>query len=82
MAGNFENLKLCPKEFALGCFLNEKIGRDRFEIEAKTEVPEEIRIRNHGCGIRVTTYRTIKFSLNFRDIDDVIDVSVSQDQQL
>ena len=82
MAGNFENLKLCSKEFARGCFLDEKIGPDRFEIEAKTEVPEKIRIGNHGRGIRVTTYWTIKFSLNFLDIDDVIDVSVSQDQQL
>jgi len=81
MAGNFENLKLCPKEFALGCLLDEKIGPDRFEIEAKTEVPEKIRIRDHGRGIRVATYRTIKFSLNLCDIDDVIDVSVSQDQQ-
>ena len=81
MAGNFENLKLCPKEFALGCFLDEKIGPDRFESEAKTEVPEKIRIRDHGRGIRVTTYPTIKFSLNLRDIDDVIDVSMSQDQQ-
>ena len=80
MAGNFENLKICPEEFALGRFLDEKIGRDRFEIEAKSEVPEEIRIRHHGGGIRVTTYRAIKFSLNFRDIDDVIDVSVGQDQ--
>lgn len=81
MAGNFENLKICPEEFPLGCFLDEKIGRDRVEIETKPKVSEEIRIRDHGGGIRVTTYRAIKFSLNFRDIDDVIDVSVSQDQQ-
>ena len=81
MAGNFENLKVCPQEFALEYFLDKKIGRDRFEIEAKTEVPEEIRIRDHGRGIGVTTYRAIKFSLNFRDINDMIDVSVSQDQQ-
>jgi hypothetical protein len=82
MAGNFENLKICPEEFALGRFLDEKIGCDRLEIEAKPEVPEEIRIRDHGGGIRVTTYRAIKISLNFRDIDDVIDVPVGQDQQL
>ena len=81
MAGNFENLKFCPEKFALGRFLDEKIGRDRFEIEAKPEVPEEIRIRDHGRRNRVTTNRAIKFSLNFRDIDDMIDVSVSQDQQ-
>ena len=82
MAGNFQNLKICPEEFALGRFLDEKIGRDRFEIETKAEVPEEIRISDHRGGIRVTTYRAIKFSLNFRDIDDVIDVSVGQEQQL
>jgi hypothetical protein len=82
MARNFENLKICPEEFALGRFLDEKIGRDWFEVEAKPEVPEEIRIRDHGGGIRVTTYRAIKFSLNFCDIDDVIDVSVGEDQQL
>jgi hypothetical protein len=82
MAGDFENLKICPEELALGYFLDEKIRRDRFEIEAKPEVPVEIRIRDHGGGIRVTTYRAIKFSLNFRDIDDVIDVSMRQDQEL
>ena len=82
MAGNFENLKICPEEFALGRFLDEKIGRDRFEIEAKPEVSEKIRIRDHGGGIRVTTYRAIKFSLNLRDINDMIDVSVGQDEQL
>jgi hypothetical protein len=82
MAGNFQNLKICPEEFALGRFLDEKIGRDRFEVEAKPEVPEEIRISDHGGGIRMTTYRAIKISLNFGDIDDVIDVSVGEDQQL
>jgi hypothetical protein len=30
----------------------------------------------------VTTYRAIKFSLNFRHIDDVVNVSVGQDQHL
>lgn len=82
MSRNLENLKFGPEEFPLCRFLNEKIWPDRFEVEAKSEVPEKIRIRDHGGGIRVTTYRAIKFSLNFRDIDDVIDVSVGQDQQL
>jgi len=82
MAGNFQDLKICPEEFALGRFLDEKIGRDRFEVEAKPEVPEEIRISDHGGGIRMTTYRAIKISLHFGDIDDVIDVSVGEDQQL
>jgi hypothetical protein len=82
MAGNFQNLKICREEFALGRFLDEKIGRDRFEVEAKPEVPEEIRISDHGGGIRMTTYRAIKISLNFGDIDDVIDVSVGEDEQL
>jgi hypothetical protein len=82
MAGNLENLKIRPEEFAPGSFLDEKIGCDRFEIETKAEVPEEIRISDHRGGIRVTTYRAIKVSLNFRDIDDMIDVSVGQDQQL
>ncbi len=76
MAGNFENLKFCPEKFALGRFLDEKIRRDRFEIEAKPEVPEKIRIGDHRGGIGVTTYRAIKFSLNSCDIDNVIDVAV------
>ena len=82
MAGNFENLKICSQKLPFGRFHDEKIRRDRFEVEAKSEVPEEIRIRNHGTRIRVATYRAIKFSLYFRDINDVIDVSVGQDQQL
>ena len=80
MTRDFENLKFCPEEFAFGRFFDEKIGLDRFEVEAKPEVPEEIRIRDHRGGIRVTTYWAIKISLNLRDIDDVIDVSVGQDQ--
>ena len=82
MAGNFENLKFGPSEFPISHFLYKKIRPDRFEVEPKTEVSEKIRIRDHRGGIRVTTYRAIKFSLNFRDMDDVIDVSVSQNQQL
>ena len=82
MARDFENLKICPEEFALDRFLDEKIRGDRFEVETKTEVPEEIRIRDHGGGIRVTTYRAIKILLNFRNVDDMIDVSVGQDEQL
>ena len=82
MAGNFENLKFCPEKFALGRFLDEKIGRDRFEIEAKPEVPEKIRVGDHGRCLRVATYWTMKISLNFSDIADVIDVSVGQDEQL
>jgi hypothetical protein len=81
MARDFENLKCGPDEFSLSRFVYKKIGRDRFEIEAKPEVTEEIRIGDHGGGIRVTTYRAIKFSLNFSDVDDVIDMSVGQDQQ-
>ena len=82
MARDFENLKLCPEEFAFRGFLDEKIGRNRFQVEAKPDVPEEIRIRDHRRGVRVATYWTIKVLLNFRDIDNVIDVSVGQDQQL
>ena len=82
MAGNFENLKFSPSEFRLSHFLYKKIRPDRFEVEPKTEVSEKIRIRDHWGGIRVTTYRAIKFSLNFRHIDDVVNVSVGQDQQL
>ena len=82
MAGDFENLESGSQEFPLRRFLYKKIRPDRFKIETKPELSEEIWIRDHGAGIRVTTYWAIKFSLNFRDINDVIDVSVGQDQQL
>jgi hypothetical protein len=82
MAGDFENLESGSQEFPLRRFLYKKIRPDRFKIETKPEVSEEIWVRDHGGGIRVTTYRAIKFSLNFRDIDDMIDVSVGQNQQL
>ena len=55
-------------------FLNEKMGVTGSRSKPKPKFRKKLESEIMG-GIRVTTYRAIKFSLNFRDIDDVIDVS-------
>ena len=81
MTWDLKHLEFHSQKIALSRFLDEKIGRNWFDFKAKAEVPEKIRIRNHRCGIRVATDRAVKFSLNFRNVADVIDVPVGEKQQ-
>src|SRR5439155_19669954 len=81
MTRDLEHLKFHSQKIALARFLDKKIGRNWFDFKAEAEVPEEIRVRNHRRGIRVTTDWAVKFSLNVRNIANVIDVPVSEEQQ-
>ena len=81
MTWNLKHLEFHSQKIALARFLDEKIGLNWFDFKAEAEVPEKIRIRNHRCGIRVATDRAVKFSLNFRNVADVIDVPVGEKQQ-
>ena len=80
MTWDVEYLKFHSQKIALARFLDKKIGRNWFDFKAEAEVPEEIRVRNHWRGIRVTTDRAVKFSLNLRNVADVIDVPVGKEQ--
>src|SRR5437870_9873177 len=81
MTRDLEHLKFHSQKIALARFLDKKIGLNRFDFKAEAEVPKKIRVRNHRRGIRVTTDWAVKFSLNFRNIANVIDVPVSEEQQ-
>src|SRR5205807_4363178 len=76
MAWDLEHLKLNSQKIALTRLLDKKIRRNRFDFKAKAEVPKKIRIRDHWCGIRVAANWAIKSLLNFRNVPDVINVSV------
>jgi len=81
MPWDVEHLKFNSKQIALIGLLDKKIRLNRFDFKAEAEVAKKVRVRNHRCGIRVATDRAVKFSLNFRNVADVINVSVGKDQQ-
>ena len=81
MPWDLEHLKFNSKQIALIGLLDKKIRLNRFDFKAEAELAEKIRVRNHRCGIRVATDRAVKSSLNFRNVADVINVSVGEEQQ-
>ena len=81
MARHFQNLKLGTEKTSICCFFDEKIWLDWFYSEREPKVPKEIAIRDHGRGERVTSDLGVKLAFNPRNILDVIDVTVCQQQQ-
>ena len=63
------------------CFFNEKIWFDWFDFERESEVAEEIAIRNHRRGERVTSDLGVKLAFNPGNVLYVIDVPVCQQQK-
>ena len=80
MTWDLKHLKFSSQEIALRRFLDKKIGRNRFDFKAEAEVAEKIRVRNHRHSIRVATDRAVKSSLYFRNVADMIDVPVGEEQ--
>ena len=81
MTWDLEHLKFNSQKIALPRLLDKEIWRNRFDFKAEAEVAKKIRVRNHRCGIRVATDRAVKSSLNFRNVADVINVSVGEEQE-
>jgi len=81
MTWDLEHLKFNSQKIALIRLLDKKIWRNRFDFKAEAEVAKKIRLGNHGCGIRVATNRAVKSPFNFRNVSDVINVSVGEEQQ-
>ena len=82
MSWNFEYTKSLAQKFAVAGFLDQKIGRNRFNFKAEAEVAEEFRVGDHRLSIKMTPDGTGKPPLNFCDVADMIDVAVGQDQEL
>ena len=81
MTWDLEHLKFNSQKIAFIHLLYKKIWCNRFDFKAEPEVAKKIRLGNHGCGIRVATNRAVKSPFNFRNVSDVINVSVGEEQQ-
>src|SRR5437899_715387 len=81
MAGDFQNLEIGAENVSVRRFLDEKIWFDWFDFEREPKVAKEIAIRNHGRGERVTPDLAAELALNLRNVLDVIDVPVCQQQK-
>ena len=81
MARHFQNLEVGAEKISVWCFFDEKIWFDWFDFEREPEVAKEIAIRNHGRGERVTSDLAMKLPFNPRNVLDVIDVPVCQQQK-
>jgi len=82
MARHFQNLEVGTEKTLVWYFFDEKIWFDWFDFEREPEVSKEIAIRNHSRGERVTSDLAVKLAFNLRNVLDVIDVPVCQQQKL
>lgn len=82
MAGNLKHLKFNAQKIARGSFFNKEVRFRRFDFELKSEAAEKFAVRNHWCSYRVTSDLTTESSLDFRNVLNMIDVTVRQEQQL
>lgn len=80
MARNFKNLEVGTEKTSVWYFFDEKIWFDWLDFEREPEVAKEIAIRNHRRGERVTSDLAMKLAFNPRNVLDVIDVPVCQEQ--
>jgi len=81
MSRDFEDLEFETQEISRRCFLDKEIGISRFDIHFETEAAKEFAIGDRRTGQRMTTDLATERAFNFRNILDVIDMAVSQEQQ-
>ena len=81
MAGHFQNFEVDAEKISVRRFLNKKIWFHRLDLKREPEAAKKIAIRNHGRGERVTPDWASKLALDLRNVLDVIDVPVRQQQE-
>ena len=81
MARHFQNLEIRTEKSPAWYFFDQKIWFDWLDFQREPEVAKEIAIRNHRRGERVTSDLTVKLAFNSRNVLDVIDVPVCQQQK-
>ena len=82
MTGHLEHLKFCSQKISAGRFFNEEVRLRRFYLQFKAEASEKVPIRNHWRRRAVTTDLAIEAAFDFGDVLDVVDVTMSEEQQL
>ena len=81
MAGHFQNFEVGAEKISFRRFLNKKVWFHWLDLKREPEAAKKIAIRNHGRGERVTPDWAAKLALNVRNVLDVIDVPVRQQQE-
>src|SRR5215831_9694286 len=81
MTGHFQNFEVGAEKISARRFLNKKIWFHWLDLKREPEAAKKIAVRNHGRGERVRPDRAAKLPLDLRNVLDVIDVPVRQQQQ-
>ena len=79
---HFQNLHLKAEKIARGRRFNQEIWLNRIDLQFEPKAPEEISIRNHRRGFRVTPDPAIKAPFYLGDIRDVVEMAVREQEQL
>ena len=82
MPGDFQNLEVGAEKIMVWRFFDEKIRFHRFYLNREAEAAKKIAIGNHGSGQWVTPDLAAKLALNPRNVLNMIDVPVCQQQKL
>ena len=81
MAGDFEHLKFRAKKISGRCFFDEEVRFSRLDFQLETKVPEKLAVGNHRRGFRMATNLTAEPFFDRRNVLNMIDVPVRQQQQ-
>ena len=81
VTGHFQNLYLEAKKITRRRCINQEIGLNRIDLQFEPKTAEEISIRNHRRGFRVTPNLAAEPLLYFRYIRDVIEMAVREQKQ-
>jgi hypothetical protein len=81
MAGHFQNFEVGAEKISVRRFLKKKIWFHWLDFEPEPEAAKEIAIGNHRGGEWVTPNLAAELVLDLRNVLDVIDVPVCQQQE-
>ena len=80
MSRNFENLKFAAEKVPCRGRFDKKVRLDRFDFQFKAETAKEFAVGDHWCGQRVATDLAAESAFYFRNVLNMIDVTVGEEQ--
>ena len=81
MAGDFEHLHFQAEEISRGRFFDQKVRVHRLEFELKSEAAKKVRVGNHRRRLGVARNRAVEPVFDLRDVWDVIEVSMREEEK-
>lgn len=82
MPRHFQDFELESEEVAPRRRFDQEIGFNRLDLELEPKATEEFRVGDHGCGLGMTTDSAVEPPFDFRNVRDVIEVAMRQQEQL